>query len=162
MAIEWNYNSEDYEEKDYSPIPVGDHRVRIASVAEKKFSSGNEGFEIVLDVSDYNSSLWLYMVLMPDNEKLTNQKLGAFFDSFGINDHNLNNYKQWVGKTGGVRVKHEEYNGDMTAKVHYCLSKKKQETLPQWKEMRTEKLTNNATAPNMSGFTEMTDNDFPL
>lgn len=155
--VEWKYNEADYEEKDYAIIPVGDHRVRVSNVEEKTFNSGNEGFEIVLDVSGYNSSLWLYMVLMPNNEKLTNQKLGAFFDSFGISDHSLGNYKQWVGKTGAVRVKHEEYNGEMSAKVHYCLSKKKQETLPPWKEIRTEKP-----APDMSGFTEIKEDYFPL
>ena len=33
--VNWNFNAADYEETSFKPIPVGDHRVRIASVEEK-------------------------------------------------------------------------------------------------------------------------------
>ena len=59
----WIFNKAEYEEQDFAPIPAGDHRVRISEVIEKTFSSGNEGFEITLDVSGHNSKLWFYLVL---------------------------------------------------------------------------------------------------
>lgn len=129
----WTFNPADYSANDFAPIPVGDHRVRINEVAEKTFSSGNNGFEITLDVSGHSGKLWYYLVFDHSDVKKTNQRIGAFFESFGIGDFDLSHYRGWVGKIGGVRVKHEEYNGANTAKVAFCLSRKNQEKLPAWK-----------------------------
>lgn len=54
----------------------------------------------------------------------------AFFESFGIADHDMGHYRNWIGKVGAVRVKHETYNGEQQAKAAFCLSKKNQEKLP--------------------------------
>ena len=35
---------------------IGDHRARISDVTEKRFNSGNEGYEITLEISGYNSN----------------------------------------------------------------------------------------------------------
>jgi hypothetical protein len=133
----WNYNPNHYEERDFSIIPEGNYRVRISDVTEKIFSSGNEGYEIVLDVAGHSSKLWYRLVLNRQNEKQTNQNLGAFFNSFGIANTQLGNGRQWIGKVGAVRVKHEPYNGNMNAKVHYLISRNKQEDLPPWQDKGT-------------------------
>lgn len=132
MAI-WTFNPNEYTTNDFAPIPQGDHRVRINDVVEKKFSSGNEGFEITLDVSGHSGKLWYYLVLDHNDTKKTNQRIGSFFESFGIGDFDLSHYRGWIGKIGGVRVKHEDYNGAPSAKVAFCLSTKNQEKLPAWK-----------------------------
>ena len=129
----WTFNPNEYTVNDYAPIPTGDHRVRINDVVEKRFSSGNEGFEITFDVSGHNGKLWFYLVLDHNDTKKTNQRIGTFFESFGIGDFDLSHYRGWIGKIGGVRVKHEEYNGSMSAKVAFCLSRKNQDKLPAWK-----------------------------
>ena len=129
----WIYNPNEYEAKEFSIIPVGDHRVRISNVEGKTFKSGNNGFEITLDVSGHGGSLWFYLVLDPTDTKKTNQRIGTFFESFGIADPDLSHYRNWIGKVGGVRVKHEEYNGSQTAKVAFCLSRKNQDKLPEAK-----------------------------
>ena len=146
----WTYNPSDFTEQDFAPIPVGDHRVRISNVVEKTFKSGNEGYEITFDVSGYGSKLWHYIVLDHSDVKKTNQKLGSFFESFGITDYDLGHYRNWVGKVGGVKVRHEEYNGDQQAKVHYCLSKKNQEKLPAAKFNGTAAPAGFAPLPNIS------------
>lgn len=133
MAINWNFNADDYKENDFAPIPVGDYRVRIASVEEKKSSKGNDMLEIKLDVSGYSSSLWYYLVFFHDNPQMTNQKLGQIFDSFGITPGNMN-FSSWVGKVGGARVFHELYNGENSAKIKYFLSRGKVDKLPTWSE----------------------------
>ena len=133
----WNYNPNHYEERDFSIIPEGNYRVRISDVSEKIFRSGNEGYEIVLDVAGHSSKLWYRLVLNRQNEKQTNQNLGAFFNSFGIANTQLGNGRQWIGKVGAVRVKHEPYNGNMNAKVHYLISRNKQEDLPPWQDKGT-------------------------
>jgi hypothetical protein len=126
----WNFDPGMYEEQDFSVIPAGDHRVRINDVAEKVSKNGNEMYEITLDVSGYNSKLWFYLVLDKNDPKKTNQRIGDFFNSFGITDNSLGTGKQWVGKVGAVRVKHEEYNGDQTAKVAFVINRKNQDKLP--------------------------------
>ena len=133
----WNYNPNHYEERDFSIIPEGNYRVRISDVTEKIFRSGNEGYEIVLDVAGHSSKLWYRLVLNRENEKQTNQNLGAFFNSFGIANTQLGNGRQWIGKVGGVRVKHELYNGSMSAKVQYLISRSKQDELPAWQDKGT-------------------------
>lgn len=130
----WTFNPADYSANDYAPIPVGDHRVRINDVAEKTFNSGNEGFEITLDVSGHSGKVWYYLVFDHNDPKKTNQRIGTFFESFGIADFDLTHYRGWIGKIGGVRIKHEDYNGSPTAKVAFCLSRKNQDKLPAWKE----------------------------
>ena len=132
--VNWNFDPTQYEEQEFQIIPAGDHRVRIADVIEKRFNSGNEGYEITLSVNGYNSKLWFYLVLDRNDPKKTNQRIGDFFNSFGITDHALGSGKQWIGKVGAVRVKHEEYNGSTSAKVAYVINRKKQDNLAPWKD----------------------------
>lgn len=153
----WTFNPNEYTTNDFAPIPQGDHRVRINDVIEKKFSSGNEGFEITLDISGHSGKLWYYLVFDHNDTKKTNQRIGAFFESFGIGDFDLSHYRGWVGKIGGVRVKHEDYNGSPSAKVAFCLSKKNQEKLPAWKgETPTAPTAYGNVTPN---FTDIKDDD---
>ena len=125
----WTYNPADFTEQDFAPIPEGNHRVRIEDAIYKTFKSGKDGYEITLSVSGYSGRLWYYLVLDPSDVKKTNQKIGAFFESFGIADHDMSHYRNWAGKVGAVRVKHETYNGEQQAKVAFCLSKRNQDKL---------------------------------
>ncbi len=129
---QWTFNPNDYQERDFTLIPEGNHRVRISDVTERTFRSGNEGYEIVLEVSGYNSKLWFYLVLNASDVKQTNQNIGAFFNSFGITGNQMGTGKQWIGKVGAARVKHEEYNGNTSAKVQYLINRSKQDELPPW------------------------------
>lgn len=129
----WNFDATQYKEQDFQIIPAGDHRVRIEDVIEKKFNSGNEGYEITLSVNGYNSKLWFYLVLDASNVERTNQRIGEFFNSFGITNTAMGTGKQWIGSVGAVRVKHEEYNGSTNAKVAYCIAKNRQDKLAPWK-----------------------------
>ena len=129
----WTYDPSQYQEQNFTLIPVGDYRVRIADVVEKTFSSGNGGYEITLEVNGYNSKVWFYLVLDPSNQSLTNQRIGDFFNSFGITNYAMGTGKQWIGSVGAVRIKHDEYNGNTSAKVAYCINRSRQDKLPAWK-----------------------------
>lgn len=148
----WTFNPAEYQENDFTIIPAGDHRVRVNEVVSKTFNSGREGYEITLEVSGHNSKLWFYLILDPADTKKTNQRIGTFFESFGITDYDMTHFNGWIGKVGAVRVKHEAYNGSDQAKVAFCLSKKNQEKLP------AAKFSGNAPAP-VAGFTTVEDPD---
>lgn len=128
----WNYNPNEYSARNFEPIPEGDYRVRISNVQEKVFSTGNEGFEITLDVPGHSGKLWYYLVLDPKDSLKTNQRIGMFFDSFAIQNTNLNHYSNWIGRDGAVRVKHNLYNGAITASVAFCLSRSQQKKFPDF------------------------------
>ena len=153
----WNFDPNQYEEKEgFSIIPVGDHRVRIEDVISKQSKSGRDMFEITLAVSGHSSRLWYYLVLDPADPKKTNQRIGDFFNSFGITDYNMANYSRWKGKVGAVRVVHEEYNGENQAKVRFCLNRKNQDKLPP------AKFNTEATASTAGNFAPIVDEDDAL
>ena len=133
MSINWNFNSNDYEEQSFKPIPVGDHRVRIQSAEEQTSKNNKQMIKLVLEVSGYNSTIWHFLVFLPDNAKLTNQKLGELWNSFGIPYGDFNLFS-WVGKVGAAKIKHEDYEGQPNPKIAYFISKDKQDKLPAWKE----------------------------
>ena len=126
----WNYNSNDYSARNFAPIPEGDYRVTITDVTEELFNSGNEGFKITLDVPNHKSKLWYYLVLDPRDSKKTNQRIGMFYDSFAIQDEDLSHYEDWIGRDGAVRVRHNQYNGEIKASVAFCLSRSQQKKFP--------------------------------
>lgn len=129
----WTFDPSQYKEKNFEIIPVGDYRARIADVVEKKFNSGNDGYEITLDINGYNSKMWLYLVLDTSNPGQTNQRIGEFLDSFGITSYTMGTGKQWIGNVGAVRIKHEAYKGENRAKVAYVIARNRQDKLAPWK-----------------------------
>lgn len=133
MAIQWNFDNTQYEEKSFKPIPVGEHRVRIEKAEEAVSQAGNQMIRMVLEVSGYNGKIFHNLVFTQDNQKLTNQKLGELFNSFGIQPGNFN-LQTWLGKVGAAKVKHEEYNGETNPKVAYFIGKDRQDKLPAWVE----------------------------
>ena len=140
--ITWNYNAADFKinENTNTLIPEGDHRVVVNRVTVKTYSSGNDGFEIMLDVSGYSGKLWHRIIMDPGNPEKTNHHLGKFFESFGITNYDLNRYDEWVGKDGAVRVKHESYNDSMSAKVLFCITRAYQTKLPAWRDPMTTRV----------------------
>lgn len=130
--MSWNYDPADYTEREFSLIPEGDYRVRITDVTEKQFASGNSGYNVELEVNGYKRKVWYNLVLNPADPKKTNQRLGSFFDSFGITDFNVDHFSAWKGKVGAITLNHREYNGKTSENVRWFIAKSKQDALPAW------------------------------
>ncbi len=141
MAINWNYNKE-VEKPSFKAIPVGSYRCRIESAEEKKSKAGNDMIEINLSISGYSSHIWFYLVFFPEGldkagnplKNITDRNLASIYDTFGIAEGSLN-AAEWVGRVGGVKIKHEMRDGAAEAKVHYFLNKAQQVALPSWVEV---------------------------
>jgi hypothetical protein len=159
--INWNFDESQVEERSFEVVPVGKHRVRVESAEECTSSKGNDMIKVVMQVSGMAAKLFHYIVFMPDNTQLTNTKLAEFWDSFGIPKGNLST-GSWVGKIGACKVKHEEYNGEPSAKVSYFLRKKDQDALPAWQEPKG--IASVSGAPNVSAddFVDADDGENPF
>lgn len=165
--MDWNYSRE--ERKGFTVLPVGRYRIRIkdAEVTKAK-SSGRDMLKLTFEVSGKNSLLFHNIVFNnsdKDSIALTNRLLTQFFDSFKDIPEGDFNTKNWIGKVGACQVKHEEYNGDDVARVHYFIAANKQAELPPWIE--PDRASSNsgstiASAPtDENGFMAMPD-DMPL
>ena len=127
MAWQFKHTEDD---REFEPIPVGRYRVVIVE-AEKAVSksSGNDMLVIKMLVSGYKSHVWAYIPFLDDKPEVTNRILTQFFECFDIEEGNfdLNSY---LGKAGGVAIKHDEYDGKTTAKFHYFLWRREVDKLP--------------------------------
>lgn len=122
------------EETQFAVLPEGQYRIRIKSAEKAQSKSGNDMLALQFDVSGSNTILYHYIVFMQDRPEITNRMLTQFFDSFkDIAEGDLNT-DNWIGKVGACKVKHDEYNGNKTAKVSYFIKADKQGDLPPWKE----------------------------
>ena len=131
MSGLWDYQRE---EQVFEPIPEGAHRIRIKSADKAISNSGNDMIAFQFEVSGYNSTLYHYIVFLDDRPEITNRNLTQFFDSFkDISDGDFN-MANWKGKVGACMVKHDDYNGQKTAKIRYFIKAEKQGELPPWQE----------------------------
>ena len=133
--MSWDYKRE--ESQTFKPIPEGKHRIRIKDAEKAVSKNGNDMLSLQFEVSGHSGTLFHHIVFLNDRPEITNRMLTQFFDSFkDIEDGNFN-MQSWIGKVGACVVKHEEYNGNMNAKVSWFIKADKQDDLPPWKEPGT-------------------------
>ena len=156
----WNYSRE--ESSGFNTrIPEGKHRVRIKSAEKSQSKKGNDMIILTLDVSGYEDTVYHYITFMPDNPQITNRMLTEVFDSFAqIGEGNFN-LQSWVGKVGACNIKHEEYNGNINAKVGRFIPVDKQGELPPWKETGKAQ-TAATTGPDYDGFNTVGEMEVPF
>ena len=135
MNLNFKYDPQDYEEVSYEPLPIGEYRIRIDMVEPKESKNGNTYFAFEFAVSGDNRKIWHNLVIT-DDKKMTNQKLGAFFKAFNITNYDLNRWDRWVGRVGACKTKIRPAEGDYSARaeIHYFLPPEKAEKLAPWVE----------------------------
>lgn len=129
----WEFKREESKGFD-TKIPAGNHRIRIKSAEKAVSKSGNDMLVLQFEVSGYNGLLYHYITFMQDKPEITNRMLTAFYDAFKDIPEGDTNLTSWIGKVGACAVKHEDYNGNTQAKLHYFIHSSKQGDLPAWKE----------------------------
>lgn len=144
--MDWKYERT---EAEFKKIPVGRYRCRIEGAEAQTSKAGNDMIKLTLAISGQSRKIWDYIVFMPDNAEITNRKLTAIFDSFGIEEGNFD-FQSWVGKVGACMVKIDENEYE---KVNYYIKKSQQDTLPNWIEP-----TSDGT-PQKSEFSPMSDDE---
>lgn len=115
-------------------IPEGNHRIRVKSAEKAVSKSGKDMLTLQFDVSGFAETLYHYIVFLPDKPEITNRNLTQFYDSFKDIKMGEFDTAKWIGKVGACAIKHEEYNGNITAKVRWFIAADKQGDLPNWKE----------------------------
>ena len=127
----WNYQRS---ENTFAPLAVGNYRIRIEKAEKVVANSGKDMLRFVFEVSGKKSKLFHNIVFLPDRPAITNSNLTQFFDAFpGIPDGDFNT-ANLSGKVGACSVKHEEYNGEIQARVNKFIHADKQASLPAWVE----------------------------
>lgn len=129
--MSWDFKRE---ETKFEVLPEGQYRVRIKSADKAVSKVGNDMLVLQFEVSGSTTILYHYITFLNDKPEITNRMLTSFFDSFKDIKEGDFNMQNWIGKVGAVKVKHEEYNGDTTAKISYFIHKDKQADLPAWVE----------------------------
>lgn len=137
--MSWQYKRQ---ERQFSVIPEGEYRIRIRSAEKAVSKSGRDMLSLQFDVSGRNEILYHYIVFLDDKPEITNRMLTQFFDSFKDIPEGDFNIRNWIGKVGACKIRHEEsdYNGGSTqARIHYFIEAGKQGNLAPWKEPGGEK-----------------------
>lgn len=127
----WNYTRE---EQQFELLPEGKYRIRISNADKAVSKNGNDMLVLQFEVSGSTKILWHYIVFMPDRPEITNRMLTQFFDSFKDIPEGDFNMKNWIGKVGACKIKHETYNDEKRERISYFISADKQSELPQWQE----------------------------
>ena len=126
----WNYNPNDYSANKANLLEEGKYRVRVIYAKPTMAKNGTEGLEISLEVCGHTNTLRHYIWYNRETPARTNQLLGEFFNSFGIQPGEMNDCGVWTGKDGAVYVVHDSYKGHVIAKVAFCIAREHHGNLP--------------------------------
>lgn len=119
------------EETQFPQIPEGNYRIRVRSAEKAISSKGNDMLALQFDVSGSTQILYHYITFLDDKPEITNRMLTQFFDSFAEIPEGDFNMRNWIGKVGACRVKHDDQD---RAKISFFLKPDKAAELPPWQE----------------------------
>lgn len=101
----------------YKIPPVAEYTVEVINGEEKISKSGKKMLVLTLKIKhpEYKNQLFDYIV---DNE-YTQQKFFNIMQSCGITPAKgmSVNAQTFIGRTATIKIKHDEYNGDISLKV---------------------------------------------
>ena len=120
----YTYNPDGYDEKRGFSVPaIGPHEVQIVDVTEKKSNSNNPMMEIVAEIisgESKGSKLWEYIVY----NEYADSKFGQILHACGKDPSVKREMSAnlFMGLTATIQIKHETYQGEKRAKIHYWIA----------------------------------------
>lgn len=124
----FNYNAAQYD-PNAGRLQKGKYRIRINKAEPCVSRTGKEGYKFEMGISGTKKTLKYWLFLDPENPESTNQRLGRFFDCFGIEDKIIveDIERTWIGLVGGAMIAEndEGYMG-----IRYLLGREDQTALP--------------------------------
>lgn len=124
----WQYNKSNYDpNKTFgSIIPEGTHKVMIDQAEPRQAKSGRDMIAFTMRVSGHSGKLFHNLVNMEDRPEITDQNIGMMLACFNVPDEMAVSFPAWVGKMGGVVVKHEQgQDGRTRATIAEFLTREK-------------------------------------
>lgn len=113
--------SENLPKDAYGPVPEGEYAVIIEHAREKQSKTGKDMMElecVIQGPTRAGAHLWDYIVY----DDRAARKFRAILRSCGLPEFAREITPELLeGCTGTVRVKHELYNGERRAKLHYWI-----------------------------------------
>ena len=131
----YQYDSRNYDPSaEFEPelIPPGDYLCKVENARWDTTRSGYEMMVLQLAVKGFRSKLWYNVVCKcdsPEEQKRTDQWVGAVFAAFGLTPSPDVQVTPLVGRVGGVHVKNEMRDGEMRSRAGYLLKRDKARTL---------------------------------
>ena len=144
----WDIISNNHKESNFIEIPDGYHRAQITNVKPVQFRK-RKCFIITFKVAHYHGKIWYDLWYDFENKYKDINKWNAFLNSFEIEDRDISNYKQWIGRKGAIRVRtfmeeispselwgesSDDVDFSYSQKVVSCVFGKGKDTLPPWDE----------------------------
>ena len=140
MAFNVNMTEYDASKNSAAPIPIGKYHVVINASEETRSQSGKDMIKLEMEVvcgergddTHKGRKLWDYIV---DGEYAM-QKIGQVFHSCGFDPKTITGVaigaQMFPGLQGEVKVKHDSYNGEPSAKIACWLTPKEETPLKAW------------------------------
>ncbi len=124
----FNYNPEQYN-PNAGRLQRGKYRIRINTAETCRSRTGKDGYRFELAVSGSKKTLKYWLFLDLDNIEKTNQRLGRFFDCFGVEHKTIFEGCEaaWVGLVGAAFI---DENDEGYMGIKFLLGKEEQLTLP--------------------------------
>lgn len=133
----YQYPGSEKVKDEYSPVPEGEYAVIIEHAVEKRSKAGKDMMELECVIQGPTRSgahLWDYIVY----DDRAARKFRGILRSCGLPEFQQEITPELLeGCTGTVRVKHELYQGERKAKLHYWIEDKPEtEAAPEPEQKR--------------------------
>ena len=120
-----NYTYEKPKAEPTEKIEEKIYRVKIENIEPAVSRYGNDMWKMIFKISGFKTKIYYYLVFQTnENKKYTDKTLASIYSSFkGIPEGNLE-IETWLGKEGIAKIKLEEYDGNVSPKIHYFVTEK--------------------------------------
>lgn len=140
-SMDWNSGLANPEQRSFEAPAIGEYNFTVVSFEKTVSKAGNRMAKICIELEEKGGHCRIYDYLVLQEKFVW--KIAAFFESLGLKERGADlkvvPWDKVMGSTGRVRIKHEEYDGVVEAKVdRYVWTDRKDEKPEEVVEEATE------------------------